>query len=282
LANNPNDDEYYSHKSKKKVDETGEIRLLEELAKKGYEIRKMAADGNCLFRSIADQVYGDQEMHDVVRKLSCDYMEAEREHFSQFVTEDINEYIKRKRVDKSYGNNIEIQAMSEIYNRPIEVYSAVSGDKPLNLFHNSYKTDAPPMRISYHNGNHYNSIFDPKNPAIGAGLGLPNFEPGLADKLQVKQAIDASEQKLIEDTMCKESILLSELQATEKDIEDQILQASFKEYLSNNPNDDELLAKEIEEQIMKESINEYIESLKRDSSWLREIEFIFICTYLSV
>ena len=31
---------------------------------KGFFIRKMKEDGACLFRAIADQVYGDQEMHD--------------------------------------------------------------------------------------------------------------------------------------------------------------------------------------------------------------------------
>ncbi len=54
--------------------------------------------------------------------------EHEKGHFSQFVTEDINDYIARKRRVNVYGNNVEIQACAEIYNRPIEVYSAVSGD----------------------------------------------------------------------------------------------------------------------------------------------------------
>ena len=51
-----------------------------------------------------------------------DYMEKERDHFSQFVTEEFSSYIARKREDKCFGNNIEMQAISEVYCRPVEVY----------------------------------------------------------------------------------------------------------------------------------------------------------------
>jgi len=40
----------------------------------------------------------------------------------QYVTEDFNTYIARKRLDRTHGNHVEIHAMSELYNRPIEVY----------------------------------------------------------------------------------------------------------------------------------------------------------------
>ena len=44
------------------------------------------------------------------------------DYFSQFVTEDFEQYINRKRSDHSYGNNLEMQAMAEMYNRAIEVH----------------------------------------------------------------------------------------------------------------------------------------------------------------
>jgi hypothetical protein len=39
------------------------------------------------------------------------------------VAEDFTEYVRRKKRDKVFGNHLEIQAISEIYNRPIEVYA---------------------------------------------------------------------------------------------------------------------------------------------------------------
>lgn len=34
----------------------------------------MLEDGNCLFRAVADQVYGDSDEHDLVRQMCIDYM----------------------------------------------------------------------------------------------------------------------------------------------------------------------------------------------------------------
>ena len=42
--------------------------------KKRLIIRKMIEDGACLFRAVADQVYGDQDMHMIVRKHCMDYI----------------------------------------------------------------------------------------------------------------------------------------------------------------------------------------------------------------
>lgn len=49
------------------------------------------------------------------------------DYFSQYVTEDFNGYIKRKREIHCHGNHIEMQAMCEMYNRTIEVYQYSTG-----------------------------------------------------------------------------------------------------------------------------------------------------------
>lgn len=51
-----------------------EIQFEKKINKKGWVIKKMAEDGACLFRAVADQIYGDQDMHKVVRKLCIDYI----------------------------------------------------------------------------------------------------------------------------------------------------------------------------------------------------------------
>lgn len=50
---------------------------------------------------------------------------------------------------------------------------------PINTFHSTYKTDNEPIRISYHQGVHYNSVVDPYKATIGVGLGLPGYQPGV-------------------------------------------------------------------------------------------------------
>jgi OTU domain-containing protein 5 len=193
------------------------------------EVRHMAEDGNCLFRAVTDRVYGDPEMYDETRQMCIDYMEKERDHFSQFVTESFTAYCKRKRRDKVYGNNLEIQAMAEIYNRPIHIYSYST--EPINIFHGSYETDLPPIRLSYHRGNHYNSIVDPCNPAVGVGLGFGSLRGRNIEPEQVKAALNAQQEQQINKVLLAEGRYYSDMELTEQEIERMVMEASRAEYL---------------------------------------------------
>lgn len=225
--------------------------FLERLAARGLQIREMKRDGNCLFRCISDRVYGDAEMHDVARQLCMDHMEKERDHFSQYVTQDFEAYLRRKRRDGTFGNHIEMQALSEIYSRPIEVYA--QSDQPINTFQShapeppqqaqqaqppppqgaaeASSPPLPPLRLSYHGRNHYNVIFDPAQPDVGVGLGLPGLQPGLADKSQLDAAKLESEQAAIERDLLTAAQDSSELDATQEAIEAAVMRASRDEYL---------------------------------------------------
>ncbi|CAL0329020.1 unnamed protein product [Lupinus luteus] len=198
---------------------------------KGYEVKKMMEDGNCLFRAVADQVYGDSELYDLVRQMCIDYMERERDHFSQFITEGFTSYCKRKRRDKVYGNNVEIQAMCEMYNRPIHIYSYTT--EPINIFQGSYNTDTPPIRLSYHHGNHYNSLIDPRRTTIGAGLGFSSLRGTNVDKDQVKAAIKSQQDQQINNALVDEGRFYSDLELTEKEIERMVMAVSRAEYLAD-------------------------------------------------
>jgi len=61
--------------------------------------------------------------------------------------------------------------------------------EPINIFHGSYETDLPPIRLSYHRGNHYNSIVDPCNPAVGVGLGFGSLR-GVSENVSVETLSD--------------------------------------------------------------------------------------------
>lgn len=170
--------------------------FIAALRRKNLEIKEQKGDGNCLFRSVALQVYGDSNCHVEVRKNCMDYMEREREYFQPFLPmdEDFEAYISRKRQDKVHGNNPELQALSEIYNRPIEIFCPQNGGEPINIFQSELKTSDLPIRLSYEDGNHYNAIIDPYTPTAGLGLGLADLRPGLADKQQLDKAKIESDQ----------------------------------------------------------------------------------------
>lgn len=125
------------------------------MSDRGFVIEEIVEDGACLFRSISLQIYGDQDMHEIIRNQTMDYIVSffscplgfylnsksiqkkttfdfsfqyqNREYFMQFVTEDIDSYVSRKRNNHVHGNHIEIQAISEIFNRPVEIYAYHTG-----------------------------------------------------------------------------------------------------------------------------------------------------------
>lgn len=74
------EDEYDSRRLQTNDAETDEDWACKEayfsrsLVKLGFEIKRMHEDGACLFRAIADQVYGDQELHTTVRTQCMDYI----------------------------------------------------------------------------------------------------------------------------------------------------------------------------------------------------------------
>lgn len=56
-----------------------------EIVRLGLGLRDVQGDGNCLFRALADQLWGVQKQHVEVRKLVCDYLETNREAMEVFV-----------------------------------------------------------------------------------------------------------------------------------------------------------------------------------------------------
>jgi len=112
-------------------------------------------------------VYGTDQYYELLREKCMDYLVIMRRFFEPYIGENFDEYIKEKRKNQTWGDDIELEALSEIYSRPVEIYKG--SDKPLKTFHENkyyskYDTNSAinftlyPIRLSYHKGNHYNSI----------------------------------------------------------------------------------------------------------------------------
>ncbi|GAB9474936.1 hypothetical protein Gpo141_00012048 [Globisporangium polare] len=135
------------------------------LEAQGLRIYPIEGDGNCLFRSVSHQVYGDDRHHAVVRATCMDYMEGEKEYFEPYVVGDMAaflRYLNYKRRPGVWGDDPELQAMCELYDRPAEVYAydAADGFRKLRTFHESsgVSRNRPPIRLSYYGGGHYDSL----------------------------------------------------------------------------------------------------------------------------
>jgi len=137
-----------------------DVNFGRELESKGLRVKEMLGDGNCLFRSIADQIEGKQERHDHYRNLVVKYIEKEKDYFKFFMEddEDIDEYLIRMRGDAEWGGNQEIYAASQCLHSNIIIHQYGS---PMLI--TTYEP-APGIRssksihLSYHGSMHYNSV----------------------------------------------------------------------------------------------------------------------------
>ncbi|XP_062564429.1 OTU domain-containing protein 5-B [Armigeres subalbatus] len=209
---------------KKRDDAFGKI-----MSERGFVIKDMIEDGACLFRAISMQIFGDQDMHEMIRQQTMDYIYQNREYFAQFVTEDISNYVTRKRANHVHGNHIEIQAMSEMYNRSVELYCYQL--EPINIFNSEQLNNGnEPLRLSYQRCSHYNAILDPYKASVGVGLGLAGYRPDELDIKQMSDAVRMSEELEIEQTMFEDKLKTTDWEATNEAIEEQIARESYLQW----------------------------------------------------
>jgi OTU domain-containing protein 5 len=136
----------------------------------------MAGDGNCLFRSFSDQLYGTPEHHDLVRRMCAEYIASERNYFEQFVAEPFNQFLERIQRDGEWGDDVEIEALSEIYDCRVEIYDSYNHSL-MRTFHEACQAQRPtPIRLQYQGRAHYNSVA-PANGLVPIAKSM-GFRPG--------------------------------------------------------------------------------------------------------
>lgn len=140
--------------------------------------------------------------------------------------------------------------MAELYNRPVEV--RIPGKKTLRLCEVENDGLVVPLRLSYHNNNHYNSIRDPKDTSVGTGLGLPANQKPITEKTLVEAAVEQS-LKTDAENQVVESV---KLESAQDDMaEDMMLVAAMKDsefqdesFLDESLDDDALYAQQLQQE----------------------------------
>ena len=78
--------------------------LNEQLKPSSLCVKEVLADGNCLYRSIADQLPGNKHTYISLRKIAADYMRGNQEEFEPFLdSEDNNFEAYCAKVEKADG-----------------------------------------------------------------------------------------------------------------------------------------------------------------------------------
>ena len=244
------------------------INKLEDKFKKklhslNYILHIVPSDGNCIFSSISDQVYGTDKHNLIIREKCMDYIEKNSVYYSQFIEggeKQMSAYIERKRKKGIWGDNLEIQALSEIYKRPIEIY--IEPGKPISTLNdNKFGNNRFPIKISYHGNKHYNSIV----PSVKSGdfpffkNELINTVPGIYETqfiINFDPNIKFNEMfyNFTENNIDLDAIIQENISKDEEFLINEAIEESKNNININNINNNETMKKEKEEEYLKNPI----------------------------
>jgi OTU-like cysteine protease len=90
---------------------------------------------------VSHQVYGVVDKHMAVRRACVDHMLAEGDRFSTFIAEDFQGYARRMRRAGVWGDDVEIRSLEEVFDRPIQIYSADAAGAALLPMKTDFETD---------------------------------------------------------------------------------------------------------------------------------------------
>lgn len=151
---------------------------------KGFRIKRVGDDGNCMFRAVSHQLYGTEDHHFMIRQRCMDFLQINKSFYESFIvgsSQTFDHYVTEKRKDRIWGDDVELQLLSELYSAPIDIYSG--GDNPVRTFRESQDGTGRVIRLSYHRRSHYNSVVKMDNPENTGVVNVMEEEPGaLEDK----------------------------------------------------------------------------------------------------
>lgn len=116
-----------AEKPKLMEDPAMDKRILDhQLKAMGLYAANTLGDGNCLFRALSDQLYGNPNHHLALRHQCCEFLATQSDRFRLFVDEDsvpggFEGHVASMRIPGTYGTHIELSALANLFKRPIKV-----------------------------------------------------------------------------------------------------------------------------------------------------------------
>ncbi|VAH38623.1 unnamed protein product [Triticum turgidum subsp. durum] len=141
-----------------------------QLGSFGLKIVEVTADGNCFFRAMGDQLEGDEGQHMKYREMVVHYIVEHREEFEPFIEDDVpfDDYCDSMMKDGTWAGNMELQAGSLVTGRNICIHMLNSPRWYINNF--SGREASNMVHLSYHHGEHYNSVRLTEDPCQGPAM----------------------------------------------------------------------------------------------------------------
>ncbi|KAH6760260.1 SEC-C motif-containing protein / OTU-like cysteine protease family protein [Perilla frutescens var. frutescens] len=156
-----------THSKKRGGRQNDVSELRAQLDVLGLKIIQVTADGNCFFRALADQLEGDEDQHEKYRSMVVGFIKNNREMFEPFVEDEVpfDEYCQSMGEDGTWAGHMELQAASLVTDSNICIHRHMS---PRWYIQNFDKHEARMIHLSYHDGEHYNSVRSKEDTCSGS------------------------------------------------------------------------------------------------------------------
>ena len=139
----------------------------ERMASIGLHVIEVEGDGNCLYRAVAHQFFLDESRHEEIRAEVTKHLQKHEDRFKPFIDGDYDDYVNEQMESGTWGDDIEIKVIEEIYDRRVVIYDSEEVDshgvlQPMNTNFDEEgdASTVQPIILSYHGQMHYNSVFN--------------------------------------------------------------------------------------------------------------------------
>uniref|UniRef100_A0A0N5BLU6 ubiquitinyl hydrolase 1 n=1 Tax=Strongyloides papillosus TaxID=174720 RepID=A0A0N5BLU6_STREA len=195
-----------------------------------FEVYEADADGNCMFRAVSHQLFGNEKMHWQIRQRALDFINANKLEYQHFILTDVDAYIHKQRQNASFGDHPELSAISYIYRKRIEIYT-VPMVRPTIIEYEEHN-DKEPIRLLFKDA-HYDSIYDPSREIFSVSdvntlSQITETKRRPRVKCLEDQIVDACIKESEVEAIDKQ-IIESELRSTEVSAEEELIAASVLE-----------------------------------------------------
>uniref|UniRef100_A0A8C0VJY9 OTU domain-containing protein 4 n=1 Tax=Cyanistes caeruleus TaxID=156563 RepID=A0A8C0VJY9_CYACU len=136
-------------------DAPGDTSMDRYLRSQGLYRKKVAKDGSCLFRAVAEQVLYSQSRHIDVRMACVDYLRKHREKFEAFIEGPFEDYLKSLENPQEWVGQVEISALSLMYKKDFIIYQEPNAS-PSRVTENGFSDK---VLLCFSNGNHYDIVY---------------------------------------------------------------------------------------------------------------------------
>ncbi|KAM6958655.1 deubiquitinase OTUD6B isoform 2-T2 [Aplochiton taeniatus] len=149
------------------------LKLSQKLAERQLQIKEISSDGHCMYRAIEDQLLqlampGLNQNLKELRKHTAEHMRSNADNFLPFLTnsstgdiytaDEFEKYCCDVEQTAAWGGQLELQALTQILQLPIEVIQADSPTIKIGEEFDKAPITLIYMRHAYGLGEHYNSV----------------------------------------------------------------------------------------------------------------------------